>query len=64
MALRLLIAIEYPAQAHKVVIPYGGTPPTPSHPWNQRYDGMPEQSLAKHQIRGGEIVLVAPRATP
>jgi site-specific DNA-methyltransferase (adenine-specific) len=28
------------------------------------HDGMPEQSLAKHQIRGAEIVLVAPRATP
>jgi len=45
-------------------IPYGGTPPTPSHPWKQRYDGMPEQSLAKHQIRGSGIVLAAPCATP
>jgi len=47
-----------------VGIPYGGTPPTPSHPWKQRYDGMPEQSLAKHQIRGSATVLVAPCATP
>jgi transposase len=50
--------------AHKVVIPYGGTPPAASHPWKQRYDRMPEQSLAKHQIRGAEIVMAAPRATP
>ena len=25
---------------HKVTKPYGGTPPTANHPWNQRYDGM------------------------
>jgi hypothetical protein len=49
---------------HKVVIPYGGTLPAASHPWKQRYDRMPEQSLAKHQIRGAEIVMAAPRATP
>jgi transposase len=48
----------------KVAIPHGGTPPTASHPWRQRYDGMPEQSLAKRQIRGSEIVLAAPCATP
>jgi transposase len=47
-----------------MAVPYGGTPPTPSHPWKQRYDGMPEQSLAKHQIRGSGTVLVAPCATP
>jgi hypothetical protein len=52
------------AEPHKIVIPYGGTPPAPSHPWKQRYAGMPEQSLAKHQIHGAEIVLAAPRATP
>jgi hypothetical protein len=51
-------------QHRKVAIPYGGTPPAASHPWKQRYDGMPEQSLAKHQIRGAEIVLAAPYATP
>ena len=51
-------------QSRKVAIPYGGTPPTASHPWKQRYDGMQQQSLAKHQIRGAEIVMVAPRATP
>lgn len=50
-------------QPRPVGIPYGGTPPTASHPWKQRYDGMPEQSLAKHQMRGSEIVLVAPCAT-
>ena len=51
-------------QPRKVAIPYGGTPPTASHPWKQRYDGMPEQSLAKHQIRGSAIPLAAPCATP
>ena len=51
-------------QPRKVAIPYGGTPPTASHPWKQRYDGMPEQSLAKHQIRGSAILLAAPCATP
>jgi len=51
-------------QPRKIAIPYGGTPPKPSHPWKKRYDGMPEQSLAKHQIRGAEIVLAPPCATP
>jgi hypothetical protein len=51
-------------QPRKMAIPYGGTPPTASHPWKQRYDGMPEQSLAKHQIRGAAIVLATPCATP
>jgi hypothetical protein len=48
----------------KVALPYDGTPPAATHPWKQRYDGMPEQSLAKHQIRGAGVVLAAPRATP
>jgi hypothetical protein len=51
-------------KSHKVAIRYGGTPPAATHPWKQRYDGMREQSLAKHQIRGSEIVLTAPYATP
>jgi len=51
-------------QPRKVPIPYGGTPPAASHPWKQRYDGMPEQSLAKHQIRGAALVLATPCATP
>ncbi len=51
-------------QPRKAAIPYGGTPPKASHPWRQRYDGMPEQSLAKHQIQGSEIVRAAPCATP
>ena len=46
-------------QPRKAAIPYGGTPPKASHPWRQRYDGMPEQSLAKHQIQGSEIVRAA-----
>ncbi len=51
-------------QPRKIAAPYGGTPPTASHPWKQRYDGMPEQRLAKHQIRGAEIVLTPPCAAP
>lgn len=51
-------------QPPKVAIPYGGTPPTARHPWKQRYDRMPEQSLAKHQIRGATVVLAPPYATP
>ena len=43
------------AESNQVVIPYGGTPPAPSHPWKQRYAGMPDQSLAKHQIRGRKL---------
>ena len=43
---------------------YGGSTPAATHPWKQRYDGMPDQSLAKHQIRGSEIVLAAPCAAP
>ena len=44
------------AQPCKSALPYGGTPPKTNHPWKQRYDGMPDQSLAKHQIRGSEVV--------
>jgi hypothetical protein len=51
-------------QHHKVAMPSCGIPPKASHPWKQRYDGMPDQSLAKHQIRGSEIVLATPCATP
>ena len=51
-------------QPGKLALPYGGTPPKTNHPWKQRYDGMPDQSLAKHQIRGAEIVRAAPCATP
>jgi len=39
--------------------PYGGTPPTPSHPWKQRYDGMPDQ-----RTRGAAIAMASPFATP
>jgi transposase len=39
--------------------PYGGTPPTPNHPWKQRYDGMAEQ-----RIRRAAIAMTPPFATP
>jgi hypothetical protein len=51
-------------QPRKVAITRRGVPPAASHPWKQRYDGMPVQCLAKYQIRGSEIVLAAPCATP
>jgi transposase len=51
-------------QPHKVATPYGGTPPTASHPWKQRYDRMPAQGMAKRSLRGADVVLVAPCATP
>jgi len=51
-------------QPGKVTKNYGGATPAASHPWKQRYDGMPEQSLAKHQIRGSVIVLATPCAAP
>lgn len=49
---------------HKVAIPYGGTPPTASHPWKQRYDRMPSQGKARRPLSGPPIVLTAPCATP
>jgi transposase len=48
----------------KVAIPYGGTPPTASHPWKQRYDGMQVRGAAKRPIRESAIVLATPCATP
>ena len=51
-------------QPRKSALPYGGTPPKTNHPWKQRYDGMPEQSLAKHQIRGSAVLLTASCAAP
>ena len=50
--------------ARKVAPAHRGTPPAAGHPWKQRYDGMPEQSLAKHQMRGAVVVLAAPCAAP
>jgi hypothetical protein len=48
----------------KTAIPYGGTRPTASHPWKQRYDGMPTQGTTKRPLRGAEVVLTSPCATP
>ena len=51
-------------QPRKAAMPYGGTPPTASHPWKQRYDAMPVQGAGKRPPRGSEIVLTPPCATP
>jgi transposase len=51
-------------QPSKVSVPYGGTPPTASHPWKQRYDGMQARGTAKRPPRAPEIVLTSPSATP
>jgi transposase len=37
-------------QPRQGAIPYGGTPPTASHPWKQRYDGMPVQGGTKRRL--------------
>ena len=51
-------------QPRKLAIPYGGTPPTASHPWKQRYDGMQARGIARRPLTGPEIVLAAPYAAP
>jgi hypothetical protein len=51
-------------QPRKAAMPYGGTPPTASHPWKQRYDAMPVQGAGKRLPRGSAIVLTPPCATP
>ncbi len=53
-----------PEPPHKAARPYGGTPPTASHPWKQRYDGMTTQGMAKRPLRGVEFVLASPCTTP
>jgi len=54
-------ATEAPNKATKA---YGGTPPTATHPWKQRYDGMSAWGVAKRPLRGSGIALAAPCATP
>jgi transposase len=51
-------------QPHKVAVPYGGTPPTASHPWKQRYDGMKVRRTAGQPSSEAPIALAAPYATP
>lgn len=48
----------------KTATPYGGTRPMASHPWKQRYDGMPTQGATKRPARGAEVVLTSSCATP
>jgi hypothetical protein len=48
-----------------VAKPYGGTLPTASHPWKQRYDGMKVWNrAARRPTEGTEIVLAYPCAPP
>jgi transposase len=49
---------------HKTAIPYGGTPPTASHPWKQRYDAMQVRGKAKRPLAGLAVVRSAPCVTP
>ena len=44
--------------------PYGGTPPAPSHPWRQRYDGMRMPGTARPAARVTASALGAPAAAP
>ncbi|MGH9783098.1 MAG: ISNCY family transposase [Terriglobia bacterium] len=44
--------------------PYGGTPPTASHPWKQRYDAMKVWNRAGRSTEGAEIALASPCAPP
>jgi hypothetical protein len=53
-----------PEPARQAAPAYRGPPPAAGHPWKQRYDGMPEQSLARHQMRGAAVVPAAPCAAP
>lgn len=39
-------------QPRKVSVPYGGTPPTASHSWKQRYDGMQALGTTKRPPKG------------
>ena len=43
----------------KTAKPYGGTPPTAGHPWKQRYDGMPVQSLLGRRSGQAPIALAS-----
>jgi len=51
-------------QARAATRPYGGTPPTPSHPWKQRYDGMRMPGAARLAASVTASALGAPAAAP
>jgi hypothetical protein len=56
-----------PAKAeptHKVRKPYGGTPPTASHPWKQRYDGRKVWRPSGPGLSEAEIALASPALRP
>ena len=44
--------------------PYGGTPPAPSHPWRQRYDGMRARGATGPGATVMAIALGTPAAAP
>lgn len=43
-----------PPEPRKVAVPYGGTKPTASHPWKQRYDGMKVPGTAKGPLTASD----------
>ena len=51
-------------QPHPVARPYGGTPPTASHPWKQRYDGMKVRGPVVLPSAEAPIAQAAPYAPP
>jgi hypothetical protein len=53
--------LDLPRQAAK---PYGGTPPTASHPWKQRYDGMKVWNAMARHGEADEITGASPCASP
>jgi transposase len=51
-------------QARQASRPYGGTPPTPSHPWKQRYNGMRMPGITRPAAGVMAIALESPAAAP
>jgi transposase len=52
------------APAGTATKPYGGTPPAPSHPWKQRYDGMRRPGIAGRPVAKLVSAPGAPAAPP
>lgn len=58
-------SVAQPDPVRQAARPYGGTPPTASHPWKQRYDGMKVWNRARRRpAEGAEIALASPCAPP
>jgi hypothetical protein len=45
---------------HKMMKPYGGTPPMANHPWKQRYTGMKVWRPLRPGLDGAEVALGLP----